>query len=199
MGNASTHAITLTTSGLKLYDGSTIRIFVDQVDITGLTAYNRDGYSHFDLTNKAGIDYSTLSTGTFDVTGVTAGGITIEVYGTTYNTPGLLTRPFYDFKFLEFVTENLEGLGNGSDITDLFTIDTTNLRYATGDGYVRAGYNNTYLDDLIKMYAVQNGNNTVLMMAIPEPSTYGLGLGALALAAVSYRRRKLQKQKKETV
>ena len=199
VGNSSAHAITLTTNGLRLYDGSTIRIFVDQVDITGLSAYTRDGHTHYDLTGTAGTDYGTILSGALNVTGVTAGGITIEVYGTTYNTPGLLTRPFYDFKFLEFTTENLDGLGNGLNISDLFTIDTTNLRYQTGDSYVRAGYNNTYLDDLIKMYAVQNGNNTVLMMSIPEPSTYGLGLGALALAAVAIRRRKLKMQKKETV
>ena len=198
VGNSSAHAITLTTNGLRLYDGSTIRIFVDQVDITGLTAYTRDGYTHYDLTGTAGTDYGTILSGALNVTGVTAGGITIEIYGTTYNTPGLLTRPFYDFKFLEFTTEDLDGLGNGLNISDLFTIDTTNLRYQTGDSYVRAGYNNTYLDDLIKMYAVQNGNNTVLMMSIPEPSTYGLGLGALALAAVAIRRRKLKMQKKET-
>ncbi|NBW73585.1 MAG: PEP-CTERM sorting domain-containing protein, partial [Microbacteriaceae bacterium] len=195
VGTAS-NILTLTTGGFALHNGSVIRVYVDHVDVTGLTGYNRDGYTHFDLSNTAGTAYSTLLTsGTVDVTNVTAGGITIEVYGANYNTPGLLTKPFYDFKFLEFASTNLTGLGNGLNIADLFTIDTTNLRYATGDSYVRAGYNYNYLDDLnlIKMYSVQNGNNTILMMSIPEPSTYGLGLGALALAAVAIRRRKQKK------
>jgi hypothetical protein len=195
----ATNILALTTGGFALSNGSVIRVYVDHIDISGLTAFSRDGYTHYDLSNTAGTAYSTLSTsGTLDVSGVTAGGITIQVYGATYNTPGLLTQPFYDFKFLEFASANLSGLGSGLNLADLFTIDTTNLRYATGDSYVRAGYNYTYLDNLIKMYSVQNGNNTVLMMSIPEPSTYGLGLGALALAAVAIRRRK-QKQKKETV
>mgnify|MGYP003330360202 CR=1 FL=1 len=192
----ATNVLALNTAALALHNGSIIRVYVDHVDISGLTEFNRDGYTHYDLSNTAGTAYSTITTGALDVSGVTAGGITIEVYGSTYNTPGMLTQPFYDFKFLEFTTANLTGLGGGLTLADLFTIDTTHIRYATGDSTVRPGYANHYLDDLLKTYTVQSGNKTVLMMSIPEPSTYGLGLGALALAAVAIRRRK---QKKATV
>ena len=90
----------------------------------------------------------------------------------------------------------MTGLGAGLNIADLFTVNTTNLKYADGSGPVAAQYAGQNLSDLIKVYTVTTGGNTVLMMSIPEPSTYGLGLGALALAAVAIRRRK---QKKATV
>jgi hypothetical protein len=128
-----------------------------------------------------------------DVTGVTAGGITIQVYSTGATTSGFETNPFYDFKFLE--AANVTGLGSGLNIADLFTINTSNLKYANGNTVTGVSGWGDY-SDLIKVYTVNNGGNTVLMMSIPEPSTYGLGLGALALAAVAIRRRK---QKKATV
>jgi hypothetical protein len=106
----------------------------------------------------------------------------------------LLRKPFYDFKFLE--AGSITGLGSGLNIADLFAINTTNLKYADGSDSIHAQYAGQNLSYLVKMYTVQNGSNTVLMMSIPEPSTYGLGLGALALAAVAIRRRK---QKKATV
>ncbi|MBJ7494710.1 MAG: PEP-CTERM sorting domain-containing protein, partial [Opitutales bacterium] len=146
----------------------------------------------FDLTESAGQTYSTLYTGgALDLTGVTAGGITIEVVSANANTAGLLFDPFYDFKFLEAVS--VSGLGAGLNISDLFTIDTTGLKYATGSNSVAAQYNGQSLSELIKVYTVTSGGNTVLMMSIPEPSTYGLALGALALAAVAIRRRKQKK------
>jgi ethanolamine utilization microcompartment shell protein EutL len=83
-----------------------------------------------------------------------------------------------------------------STSADLFSINTDNLKYANGTDSVKAQYAGRDLSYLVKTYTVQNGANTVLMMSIPEPSTYGLGLGALALAAVAIRRRK---QKKATV
>jgi hypothetical protein len=176
-------------------------VYVDHVDITGLTANSGAGidtrYTHYDLTNTAGTAYSTLFTsGALDLTGVTAGGITIDVYSANANTAGLLLSPFYDFKFLEATT--VTGLGSGLTISELFTINTDNLKYATGSNSVAAQYNGSNLSDLVKVYTVTNAGKTVLMMSIPEPSTYGLGLGALALAAVAIRRRK-QKQKKATV
>jgi len=193
--------LTLTTGGFALTNGAHIKVYVDHVDITGLTANSGAGidtrYTHYDLTNTAGTAYSTLFTnGALDLTGVTAGGITIDVYSANANTDGLLFSPFYDFKFLEATT--VTGLGSGLTISELFTINTDNLKYATGSNSVAAQYNGSNLSDLIKVYTVNNGGNTVLMMSIPEPSTYGLGLGALALAAVAIRRRK-QKQKKATV
>jgi hypothetical protein len=130
-----------------------------------------------------------------DVTGVTAGGITIQVYSTGATTSGFETNPFYDFKFLE--AASVSGLGSGLQIADLFTINTSNMKYANGNTVTGVSGWGDY-SDLIKVYTVNNGGNTVLMMSIPEPSTYGLGLGALALAAVAIRRRK-QKQKKATV
>jgi hypothetical protein len=198
VGTASNYALTLTTGGFALTNGSIIRVYVGSVDTSLVTPTSRDGYTHYDLSNNAGVTYSTLTTtGTLDVSGFVAGGtkITIEVVSANENgTTGLLTNPFYDFKFLQATTVTL---GSNLQIADLFTIDTTGLKYANGNTVTGVSGWGDY-SDLIKVYAVQNGNNTVLMMSIPEPSTYGLGLGALALAAVAIRRRK-QKQKKETV
>lgn len=194
----ATHMLTLQTGGLRLYNGSTIRIFVDHVDITGVNPDGSSGYTHYDLTGTAGTAYTSIfSNGALNVDGVTAGGITIQVYSANTNTAGFLRTPFYDFKFLE--ATSVLNLGNNLDISDLFVIDTTNLKYADGTDSVSAKYAGQDLSNLIRVYSVQNGSNTVLMMSIPEPSTYGLGLGALALAAVAIRRRKQKMQKKETV
>jgi hypothetical protein len=79
----------------------------------------------------------------------------------------------------------------------LFTINTDNLKYANGTDSVKSQYDGHDLSYLVHVYQTTNNDgHTVLMMSIPEPSTYGLGLGALALAAVAIRRRK---QKKATV
>jgi autotransporter-associated beta strand protein len=197
VGTSTNYALTLSTGGFALTNGAIIRVYVGSVDITGLTANAGaagfdTNYTHYDLTTSAGVTYSTLLTsGALDVTGVTAGGITIQVYSTGASTSGLEKNPFYDFKFLQ--AGSVTGLGTGLNIADLFTVNTTNLKYADGSGPVSAQYAGQSLSELIKVYTVTSGGNTVLMMSIPEPSTYGLGLGALALAAVAIRRRKQKK------
>ncbi|PHX68851.1 MAG: hypothetical protein CK519_02735 [Opitutia bacterium] len=200
VGTAANYALTLSTGGYALTNGAIIRVYVGSVDVTGLTANAGaagfdTNYTHFDLSNNAGVTYSTLTTsGTLDLTGVTAGGITIQVYSTdaVNGTTGLEKAPFYDFKFLQAasVTHSLGGAGN---IASLFSIDTSNLKYSDGTTVDGAKYAGNTIAGLIKMYTVTSGGNTVLMMSIPEPSTYGLGLGALALAVVAIRRRKQKK------
>ena len=190
----ATHMLTLTTGGFALTNGAHIKVYVDHVDITGVninSGANIDTrYAHYDLTDSAGTTYSSLFTsGALNLTGVTVGGITIDVYSTDSNSL-MQTNPFYDFKFLEAAT--ITGLGSGLNIADLFTINTSNLKYANGNTVTGVSGWGDY-SDLIKVYTVTNGSNTVLMMSIPEPSTYGLGLGALALAAVAIRRRKQKK------
>jgi autotransporter-associated beta strand protein len=198
VGTSTNYALTLSTGGFALTNGAIIRVYVGSVDTTGLTANAGaagfdTNYTHFDLTDDAGTDYSTLVTGTLNVTGVTAGGITIQVYSTDAinGTTGLEKAPFYDFKFLQATT--VTGLGTGLNIASLFTIDTSNLKYEDGTTVTGAKYAGQNIAGLIKMYSVTTGGNTVLMMSIPEPSTYGLGLGALALAVVAIRRRKQKK------
>jgi len=196
VGTSTNHALTLSTGGFALTNGAIIRVYVNSIDITGLTANSGAGintaYTHYDMTADAGIDYSTLLTsGALDVTGVTAGGITIQVYSTGASTSGFEQTPFYDFKFLQ--AGSVTGLGSGLQIADLFTINTSNLKYADGTTVTGAKYAGNSIPGLLKVYMLNNGGNTVLMMSIPEPSTYGLGLGALALAAVAIRRRKQKK------
>jgi autotransporter-associated beta strand protein len=196
VGTSTNHALTLSTGGFALTNGAIIRVYVNSIDITGLTANSGAGintaYTHYDMTADAGIDYSTLLTsGALDVTGVTAGGITIQVYSTGASTSGFEQTPFYDFKFLQ--AGSVTGLGSGLQIADLFTINTANLKYADGTTVTGAKYAGNSIPGLLKVYMLNNGGNTVLMMSIPEPSTYGLGLGALALAAVAIRRRKQKK------
>jgi autotransporter-associated beta strand protein len=108
--------LTLTTGGFALSNGAHIKVYVDHIDITGLTSFVMDGVTHYNLSNTAGSAYSTLFTsGAIDVSGVTAGGITIDVYSSNANTAGLLRKPFYDFKFLEF--GSVTGLGSGLNIS----------------------------------------------------------------------------------
>jgi hypothetical protein len=196
VGTSTNHALTLSTGGYALTNGAIIRVYVNSIDITGLTANSGAGidtrYTHYDMTADAGTDYSTLLTsGALDVTGVTAGGITIQVYSTGASTSGFEKAPFYDFKFLQ--AGSVTGLGSGLQIADLFTINTANLKYSDGTTVTGAKYAGNTIPGLLKVYMLNNGGNTVLMMSIPEPSTYGLGLGALALAAVAIRRRKQKK------
>ena len=190
-----TNMLTLTTGGLRLYDGAHIKLYVNEINTGGLQSFSMDGVTHFDLSAAAGTDYSSLlisELGTLNLTNVGALGITIDVYSTGLSTPGLEHNPFYDFKFLEFTTANLVGT-DINNITSLFKINTDNLFYADGTGPVSAQYAGRDLSYLIKMYTVTEGNTTRLMMSIPEPSTYGLSIGALALAAVAIRRRKQKK------
>jgi hypothetical protein len=189
----ATHMLTLTTGGFALHNGSIIRVYVGSVDTSLVNPTSRDGYTHYDLSNNAGVTYSTLTTtGTLDVSDFVAGGtkITIKVVSADPNgTTGLLTNPFYDFKFLQATSVSL---GSNANLADLFTIDTSNLKYANGNTVTGVSGWGDY-SSLIKVYTVNNGGTTTLMMSIPEPSTYGLGLGALALAAVAIRRRKQKK------
>ena len=189
----ATHMLTLQTSGMKLYNGSTIRIYVDHVDISSAPVDGTSGWTHYDLTGTAGTAYSSIfSDGALDVKDVAAYGITIELYSANTNTEGLLRSPFYDFKFLE--ATSVTNLGSGLNISDLFTINTSHLKYADGTDSVTAQRGGYSYANLINVYQTTNeAGNVVLMMSIPEPSTYGLGLGALALAAVAIRRRKQKK------
>jgi len=91
--------------------------------------------------------------------------------------------PAINFELTLFTYGRLD-LGGQSNITDLFTIDTTGFLDADGvqvDAVHFSVVNNEAANQVLLVYST-----------IPEPSTYGMMLGGLALAAAAYRRRRLK-------
>ena len=190
VGTAS-NLLTLSTGGFALSNGSKIRVYIDslstaivseRIDSTGATIYDQSSF--------AGANYSSLATsGLLDISALTTagGGVTIELYSTAGDNAavtGLVNSALYDLKFLTFGS-----ISSTENISNLFTIDYSHIRDASGNALIA--------DSRIQVYLNQNVDGSgSLMMTIPEPSTYGLGLGALALAVAAIRRRK---QKKATV
>ena len=91
--------------------------------------------------------------------------------------------PAINFELTLFTYGRLD-LGGQSNITDLFTINTTGFLDADGvqvDAVHFSVVNNEAANQVLLVYST-----------IPEPSTYGMMLGGLALAAAAYRRRRLK-------
>lgn len=70
-------------------------------------------------------------------------------------------------------------LGSNLNINDAFTVDVSQFRFSDG----------SLADAGLWVVSYDSIASTVVLTAIPEPSTYGLSLGALALALAAVRRR----------
>ena len=70
-----------------------------------------------------------------------------------------------------------------TNISDVFTFDLSQFTYSDGSASNAGLWSIDY----------SQANGTIMLTAVPEPSTYGFGLGALALAAAAIRRRRKQK------
>jgi hypothetical protein len=143
----------------------------------------------YDQTSYAGTNYSSLATdGLLDLSGLTAGQhVTIDLYsvaGDNAAVSGLVKTALYDLKFLSFAS--ISNNVNYENISSFFTINFGHLRDSNGDPL--------YADSRIRAYLQKNIDGSgMIVMTVPEPSTYGLGLGALALALAAIRRRKQKK------
>lgn len=181
-GDASTSALTLITGGYALSNGAVLRVYVGTIGNntvrTGPLYVYLPEDQFYDQSGYAGNNYTSFATsGALDVSGVTAGGITVELYNDPLATNTWKSGNRYDFTFMTF--GNVTGLGNNLTLSELFTFDATNLYAQSGKNMDAWGINAFMKYD----------NAGTLTMSIPEPSTYGLGLGALALAFAAYRRR----------
>ena len=181
-GDASTSALALSTAGYALSDGAVLRVYIGTIGNntvrTGPLYVYLPEEQFYNQSAYAGTNYSYFTTGgALDVTGVTAGGITVELYNDDLATNTWKSGNRYDFTFMTF--GNVTGLGGGLTLSELFTFDATHLNAQSGKNMDSWGINAFMKYD----------NVGTLTMSIPEPSTYGLGLGALALAFAAIRRR----------
>ncbi len=181
-------ALTLTTGGYALSNGAILRVYIGDVQTaqlaTGRVVTTHTDYAHgfyYDQSSTAGTNYSYFNTlGNLDVSNVTAGGITIELYNAdgTSNWDGTKR---YNFTFMTFGSSLIGA--DSSTLSSLFTFDASHLYNKDGGNVQNWGI------DAAMFY---DASSKTLTMSIPEPSTYGLGLGALALAFVAIRRRQVK-------
>ena len=137
----------------------------------------------------AGIGYDKFDFGALDLSGVTVSSPILIVlksvdlsgaFGDAFNAPKPGAAYVFDFGTFDPVNSSYAG-----NISDLFSIDTSEFTYTGGAGSSAAGWSINF----------DTTSGAITLTAVPEPSTYGFGLGALALAAAAIRRRKRQEKK----
>jgi autotransporter-associated beta strand protein len=145
----------------------------------------------FDAAGAAGVGYDRLRvTGAVDLSGLSVGNkATIRVISLAAVGPDVLGNPLnFDNNVVantaprsfSLATYGTLNLGANQNINDAFAVDLSQFRFSDG----------SLGDAGLWVVSYDSNAGTILLTAIPEPSTYGLSLGALALAVVAVRRRR---------
>lgn len=174
---------TLDITGLTLDQGSTPAILKGSVDpasgkfVTGPTTFSGDVLADVFIESLTGLISGPSNFGT--------GGFTQADYGTGDSVgfdAGLAESLFIDTSLLGSVTTDTDGNITGGGLVSFGTTSTA----------VWSGTTNAVADLGISggTYTWILPNDTIVLTAVPEPSTYAaIGFGAAALLAFIYRRR----------
>jgi hypothetical protein len=125
----------------------------------------------------AGIGYDTFILNSLALTDASLNRITVRVMSVSGD-PALNfdNGSVQSFQFAKLTTQ----LSQAYNVTSLFEIDASEFEFING----------LETDQLVWRMTLSADREYLYVVAIPEPSTYGLVLGALALAAAAVRRRK---------
>ena len=157
---------TMTVNNLTLRGGSIVNWQLSNA--AGAANNNHD---------LAGTGYDTFILNSLLLTDASLNPITIRVMSLS----GAPAQNFdqgsvQSFQFAKLTTK----LSQGYNVTSLFEIDASEFEFING----------IETDQLVWRMTLSADREYLYVVAIPEPSTYGLVLGALALAAAAVRRRK---------
>lgn len=190
-GNGATGAVTVNSSGVLAAGTNPGQLNAATLTSNGLATLKSGSVLEWkvnDAAGLAGVGYDTFAFGAgLDLSNLSAANKAI-IRVVSFANPGDLafgnSTAFANGQARTFTLANVASItmpGSTNNITDLFTYDLTQFRFADGTQADPAGWSLAFDGSAI---------NLAYASAIPEPSTYGLGLGCSALAFVAARRRR---------